>query len=94
MIPNIVFETDSPDKVSTCLLLTRYDNKLNFRKFGNEADHALHVLDKEDTPTLAFKHFKMSLFRGAPTVEAHNGVQVPVMDVITFSLKVFFFFGI
>ena len=60
-----------------------------FRAFGNDADSKLHVLEQEDNTIHAFKYFKMNLFNSERTVEAQNGTQVPVLDVITYSLKVF-----
>ena len=82
----------------TCLLLEKQADKPNFRAFGNEADYKFqHVGDDEEEDkykqTLAFRHFKMSLFGNdtRTTVEDQNGVELPVVDVIAHSLKVFIF---
>jgi hypothetical protein len=79
---------ESTDKVFTCILLQEHNGKLEFKAFGNEANDKMYILNEEDHAVYGFKYFKMSLFNETTTIAAHNGAQIPLVDVISYSIKV------
>ena len=70
------------------MILSHYNGKFDFRKFGNEADESLSDLTPETKDLCAFKYFKMKLFDEKTTVKAQNGLEIPIVELIEHTIKV------
>jgi hypothetical protein len=66
----------------------RVPGNFQFRSFGNEANSKLPLLDESDTHLHGFKYFKMKLFDQETVLESQNGAKFPIVDIISYALKV------